>query len=852
MKTGVLNLTLRPIKLAFIVDVSDNKSVLEAIRINSLLWGGVYNPIIPYFERKPKILANDFFFKLEDNAKILRGYLNAYDPDFVIQLGKCAGKAIDLGGREKISLADILSGMKDDSTVGYGISIFEVLNHFYSKELKFVRKNPINVIKPKFSARNHLFLASVFGELPDEWDKEFTEGYRKPFGFKMRQCNISNFHTFLDNDYLFMRRFTALYIDPIRHSSHFNDRLLFLMDPTNPIDVIDYWNLRALGIGVFPIPKQEPYTEEIKQFSLKYIDESFGQSRYNPKIYYTATVQKSRGTTEDEAKKFVNFLNVKKDDKSGEPKISLSFSYPRIWDDWARDKDGAESPDLETDTMQKDLSGDLTSIDFKTLSPKFMSRFGGHGEPRYANEIELRAYGDSEIMAEVMPQGNADLANKIGGYGFREWRLSKKGLVYLSQHAKWTVHLPLPKAQPVFLDWMKSLGWKEAKISSAGHIGKQLIKHLGGIRGIETIRNEKLLELLGNLTGQDKLLSSLSKKITVLEKTLKTHAHEEESKKVAEFLVEIEDARQAKELKEGPILHEHLLAEISKALSTDRFKSDPNKYLERLTEINMFRLGVLMQCPVCQKHSWYSLDELKYELKCPKCLDTFSPPVHSPKKDMPWAYRPFGPFSLPNLASGNYSVLLTLRFFSEELDGAVTPSMSFILERDAQPEFEVDLGMLFSSTKFGNSTVVPIFSDCKSWNNFDEKGVKNLENLGQQTPGAILVFSTFKKTLEASEIALLTALIKRSRKNRTVRKPFNQIMILTGTELFADFGPPECWENGTAEQKALAKTYRRYDGLDELCDVTQQMYLGFKPWQEEVQEYYDIKRAKREEKKKTG
>src|SRR3989338_3920828 len=173
MRAGTLDITLRPIKLAFIVNVSDKVAVLEAIRINSFLWGGFYNPIIPFFERKPKFLAKDILFKFQDLE-------------------------LDLGGREKIKAEDILSGISDDGTVGYGIGIYEVLNHFYEKELKFVRKKPVDVVIPKLAARSQLFLASVFGDLPEKFNKEFLKGYEEPFNIKRPVSNLTNYHTFLD------------------------------------------------------------------------------------------------------------------------------------------------------------------------------------------------------------------------------------------------------------------------------------------------------------------------------------------------------------------------------------------------------------------------------------------------------------------------------------------------------------------------------------------------------------------------------------------------------------------------------------------------------------------------------
>ena len=53
MTKGTVKVTLRPIKLAFLVHPEDKKSLLESIEINTFLWGGVYNPIIPTYKRIP-------------------------------------------------------------------------------------------------------------------------------------------------------------------------------------------------------------------------------------------------------------------------------------------------------------------------------------------------------------------------------------------------------------------------------------------------------------------------------------------------------------------------------------------------------------------------------------------------------------------------------------------------------------------------------------------------------------------------------------------------------------------------------------------------------------------------------
>ena len=54
MIRGTVDVKLRPIKIAFLVHPDDKNSLLKAIEINTLLWGGIYNPIIPTYEEKPQ------------------------------------------------------------------------------------------------------------------------------------------------------------------------------------------------------------------------------------------------------------------------------------------------------------------------------------------------------------------------------------------------------------------------------------------------------------------------------------------------------------------------------------------------------------------------------------------------------------------------------------------------------------------------------------------------------------------------------------------------------------------------------------------------------------------------------
>ena len=48
-----VSIKLRPIRFLFLVSPTDIKSLQKIFEINTCLWGGMYNPIIPFFKRVP-------------------------------------------------------------------------------------------------------------------------------------------------------------------------------------------------------------------------------------------------------------------------------------------------------------------------------------------------------------------------------------------------------------------------------------------------------------------------------------------------------------------------------------------------------------------------------------------------------------------------------------------------------------------------------------------------------------------------------------------------------------------------------------------------------------------------------
>ena len=387
----------------------------------------------------------------------------------------------------------------------------------------------------------------------------------------------------------------------------------------------------------------------------------------------------------------------------------------------------------------------------------------------------------------------------IGGMGLREWRSSATALVYLSNHVDWQVRAPTPDARAIWSAWLTAKGMKNVTSSAAGRIAHQMVKHLGGTIGISTLAMEGIVKLLTQDLGAPKQRRD-------------------------------DDLTGSPEDNMRTVNYEDLRGKVLRILNpSDGVRPDPDRLIERLIEANMVRLGISTKCSVCGQSSWYSIDGFTYVVRCPKCLAEFSIPAHAPK-EMKWAYRSFGPFSLTGSSYGAYSVLLCLRFFEHLLHGAITPFAGFEAEIDGR-EIETDLGLFFQESRFGKSRTETIFAECKSFNRFEKRDTERMRFLGSRFPTATLVFATLNKSLTSDEKRLLSPIVNQCRRARAAGRPSNTILLLTGTELFADLGPPHCWQDVDGPRRRFENAYLRLDeGLADLCDVTQQLYLDMDSW----------------------
>lgn len=763
----------RPIKIGFVVDPNDAQAVRTAIEVNSFLWGGEFNPLIPFYSRRPRNWSGLPLARF-DRHSVFDGYLTLFDPDVVVPVGSITLAPSQIGCRDLIPLERVLGDVENNGAPNYGVGLYEVLEHLIRSELRFVHTRPIQFRLPQFSGPHALFLAALFGSLEPTLADKFTRRYATHIGIETSACSHLNYVSFLNPDNLFLRRIGSLFLRTARQPGSGHESCIFFCDSERSSDVVDYWNLRALGWNVLPVPRKAASSEAVKQHVFARVETTFAPYHSNPNLFARTTLVKSRRCTEPEATSFIASLHLNPS-ASTHPKLVFQRWYPRMWDREYWQADDTYCCAIEAGKAENEFPDALDDmVRVPVVAPACFDDLRNQTAPRFANNVYVQSFAAESPLAEVIPECDDRMCDAIQSLGHRQWRFSDQGMVFFPHFSGDSAWMKPPLSQQVFIKWMEWRGWQVSP-SSAGRLTGALMRSLGGIHGVGLIAQKRLLQLLSKMAG-------------------------------------------------SCLLHTEVRREVSRIANEGHLMGDPGRVMDRLAERKVVRLGVEIQCPTCSQRSWYSLSELDYEVRCPKCEDRFELPTHAPD-ELKWAYRARGAFDLPNKAQGAYCVLLVARFLSELLRFPTTPAFGIVAKK-GKDELEVDYGAITEYRTMMERRRALLFAECKTFNRFLRKDVRRMDVVRKHFDEAVLVFATLNDALNEEEKRALVPLAKRCRPKGRNRQTRHMVIILTGNELFAQFGPPYCWEEMGEPLKKHSGRHEVSHNLESLAKATQEIYLG--------------------------
>jgi hypothetical protein len=244
------SLRLRPTRIGFLIDPNDLESLRRIFQVCTCSWGGVFNPIIPVCSVIPEVWT-DPPFPAPSPTELAQGYLEFFEPDVYVEARPGLAEQIGLArtdlnfGHPRIIPLDsyFTADGQYPFSLPFGMDSFDIYKAMYDREFKFVSRHEHRVALFEADPTASPFIEAVFGGFPadgplqplsrayvdvfdpvklvpnaENWIKVVKEGFRLPLSFTMESLK--------------------------RDHSGRTEPTLFVVDPTNSLDLIDLWNIR--------------------------------------------------------------------------------------------------------------------------------------------------------------------------------------------------------------------------------------------------------------------------------------------------------------------------------------------------------------------------------------------------------------------------------------------------------------------------------------------------------------------------------------------------------------------------------------------------------------------------------
>ncbi|QJU57385.1 hypothetical protein HL653_05900 [Sphingomonas sp. AP4-R1] len=809
-------LKLRPARIALLTRPNDMSAIRKFMRISACLWGGAYNPIIPVMNSVPATWRDRHGLRL--NARnMTRGYIRYFEPDAYVEAEEGLLEAAGLAAFRRqhaihprvLSLGRLMAKRdnQDWAEPSFGLSVLDAMRDIHSRELRFEMKQARKaiIVKPQSGS---LLTEVMFGCYPGgKLVDYFRKNYCSAFEAEQLVATPDAWLAVFQKGDLTPLRFTRYKIEP---ELGWRDTLtLFVFDPSSPLDCIDLWNMRSQPGSVLPVPLDwwSPILSELRNA----LRREHRPIKGNPfGSMHRGTLEFARSIDPDRATAMASEMAGDLD------KGSMSVRHwPRpVWrvgDHDQRPRDN--SPQVFKAAEKRiNLSLDKASLaaSFETLSPEFADKYGSN-DLRWVNTIQpLNFYGD--YVGTTLPFNTFDpYFTMIQGFG-DPVLIGREGWTLGQRYKDLSARLTIPTPEAAVISALKRHGI-EARLSEPGHIAKQILGHLKGLRGVQLLADPETLDMLNTMAGGIRRKGS----------------GETETEELFD--------RRSK-----PVRDWHSLVERRKA------QGFGISGLEDFTGSGVIRLGLQSRCPTCANLNWHTLTAVDYDVICERCQRSYPfPQAGLQKNNGNWSFRVIGPFAVPDYARGSYGALLALRAISTMDMGHDSMSYSTALSLSFDGiDAEADFVALRSPERHGSqSDPELIICEAKSFGTgqlIAAKDLAKLRAIAKKIEGAVIVISVLRDRFHPEELKLLGPFVKWCRQPDKRGGMRNPVILLTGHETFCHFDIGMTWKQLGGEY-AKFEDYRHRDNLRAFADATQAIHLGLKPHQTEMFEKWEAKRA---------
>jgi hypothetical protein len=753
--------------------------------------------MIPFFESGGDRWVQPYHG--EGGLNVARGYVNFFEPDTLVET--TPGIAARLGWRDngfgfglpRVVGIDAFFELDSRGRTNFaaGIDILDAMQQLYDQEYKFERRH-----KRPFASFEEIdgnaFFDVVGGRYPnDDALAYITTAYDQIFS-PQKLSHSADSATKL---------YKEGFIGPIWITRHqleeasgrgFSDHTIYVFDPTNAGDVIDYWNYRLIERNLVPINLEwfanhaGFIRERILQVHRPIPGNPFG-TMFHTSVHFGASIS-------DEA-----VVKLIATHLSGLPDHSFAWGRdPDLWR-FGRGHERRVSKVMATSksvSFDEEVSSDHC-VKLPAPSPTFLNASRHYGKARWVNLIFPTSHDHKTAVVYPSNLWSPEYPSLASG---ERLRIGREGWALQQEHAIGFFLLEPQDGRHAIIGWFKTQGI-EAEPSEEGQVAAQIIAAAGGLRAAGMFADRETIELLSEMAESRADRSRGGQRVMAVTPDRSKHVN---------TVRQIFARRQKRSF---------------------GYWNELKYFLER----SVFRAGLRVQCPTCSYRNWFDLDAISYSPTCTRCLNKFAF-SQSPDDlhEAEWFYRVVGPFAAPDYGRGGYAVALTLRCLSSPHDCEMTWTTGLNL----QPlNCELDFAAWHRPGSILNDErdePLLVVGEAKSFgkNAISEDAVVSLRKVADRFPGAIMVVSSLREIDDytTGELGRLRDLALWGRREVYDGQPINPLIVLTATELFADHGIFDAWNK--AGGQAVHPSIDSSD-LHALAELTQKRYLNLPGFWEE-------------------
>lgn len=787
-------ISLRPVRIGFLVNPNDRVMLSKVVRVATCMWGGLMCPIIPVTKRLPRVWQHKPFKR--SALQIMRGYLTFFEPDVLVQTAPGQFDLLGIGEdgafdrRRYASLNDVIQkdhGLEDDLDVG--LNMYYRYLHLFKDEFQFAKRLKPRILSFKEGTRAQAaFFEAAFGCFPkgdtlhylskayhDALEAEEASPTPETWAEIIKgHAGYPLYYTVRDTELLVGER---------------SSPSVFIFDPLNPADVIDFWNFRLFTRDVLPVNSH--WLGQSRDLIGEFIRGQYRLLPTNPNGVMIRTALHVARSLEVEA---VHAALKLHEFELPAGSYTIQGWYSDIW----REHDDQENVSRPTASVLSVKERDVQivptgsrahiTLQYPALSPDFDAGRMGNG-PKWVNTIQVGQYAANPEVALALPSAGFNARPHYPTAGGDQF-VSREGYVTFHRYRHDNSYLTLPSPMQAITSWLNA-DEISVEASDAGRVAEQVIAAVGGLRGSHVFRDRDIVSLLDKMARSRK-----------------------------------EWADGSSEEFEGRAAPVQTWLKTLNPIQKKRFGRWWT--LESFVEHNILQICLSVRCPLCTQKNSYSLDEVASEVRCSRCTKTFPYP-QGQTESTPWEYRVVGPFATPHYARGAYTVALTLRFLDDIMSmNNFTYSTGIELEHKGK-KVETDFFAWQNRNGYGRAPKNPVtlLGECKSFGTdaFKADDIDKLKRLAELVPGAYLVASTMKAEFSAEEIKRLRALAKWG---WSLPRP-SALILLTGTELFGDTPLSRSWNEAGGRAAEVGKRYAHVFDFPTLAAATQELHLNLEP-----------------------